>query len=73
MVPEANLIWKCIVGQVKALGALHGVTGHEVGPLNCEGLSEVFGLSLDLATWERPMTLQRLLGATGQKMKLICT
>ena len=60
--------------QLKAFGALHGVIGHEVWPLNCEKLSEVSGMSLDLVTWkERPVTLQRLLGVTGQKMKLMYT
>lgn len=50
MVPEANSIWTFIVDQLKALGALRGVIGHEVWPLNCERLSEVSGLSLDAAT-----------------------
>lgn len=36
MVPEASLIWKCAGGQLEALRALCGVTGHEVWPLNCE-------------------------------------
>lgn len=53
MVPEANLIWKCIVGQLEAPGALRGVIGHDVWPLNRERLSEGSGLSLDLVTGRR--------------------
>ena len=53
MVPEANFIWKCTVGQLEALGALHGVIGPELWPLNCEGLPEGSGLSLDLVTGRR--------------------
>lgn len=48
MIPDASMIWKCVVGQLGALGALCGVTGHEVWPLNCERLSGASGMSLEL-------------------------
>lgn len=75
MVPEANLTWKSYLGGCwEALGVLHGVTGPEVWPLNCGTLSEDSGLSLNLVTGTRGLaTLQRLLGVTGSKIKLVCT
>ena len=53
VVSDTSLIWKCVVVQLEALGALCGVIGHEVWPLNCERLSGVSGLSLDLVTRKR--------------------
>lgn len=50
MAPDASLIWKYVVEQLEALGAVCGIIGHEVWPLNCERFSGVSGLSVDLVT-----------------------